>query len=113
MNDPSLSERFFLVYDNDRLFRIPSTKRSSMMWNPTAYPIPRFKGKRVRTATVTVELHNRRPVKVLGMAYSYDQYDDGGLLDFDFKDRRLADAMANRPGARWQPTADVMPLWRG
>ncbi len=89
MSEPSLSYRCFLVDEKDRIFRIPTTKRSPMYYDPAAYPVARFEGKRVRAVHVMVELEGRRPVMVYQIAYSHDQFDENGLLDRGYHERHM------------------------
>lgn len=72
-----LSYKRFLLDQDDALHRLPLAKMERMLDDPTAHPIARFAGQRVRSCEVIVEVNDRVPRRVVWMTF--------GMLSFDCK----------------------------
>ena len=79
----SASVRYFLVSDDDEIFRIPNTKFDRLLGDPSEEKVERFKGNRVRAAEIIVKIENRKPIEVLRAVYYYLHFNEKGLLDYD------------------------------
>ncbi len=79
----SASVRYFLISDDDEIFRVPNTKFERLMRGSSEEKTKRFGGKRVRTAEIIVKIENRKPIKVLRAIYYYLHFDEKGILDYD------------------------------
>jgi hypothetical protein len=64
-----------LVDENDELHRLTSTKFDQMMQDPATQRMARFAGARVRTASILVELKNRKPTRVVCTTFSILTFD--------------------------------------
>jgi len=83
-----ISCRIFIVDPEDRVHRFTSTDFTRLYEDPESFPIPRFANQRLRVAEAVVELKNRRPMRVLRLAYFLFPFDERGVLDRADVDRR-------------------------
>ena len=79
----SASVRYFLISDDDDIFRVPNTKFERLLRGSSEEKTERFGGKRVRTAEIIVKIENRKPIEVLRAIYYYLHFDEKGILDYD------------------------------
>jgi hypothetical protein len=123
----------FLFDKDDGLYRLPSAKFDQMLRDPTSYRLTIFSGTRVRMTDVAVELHNRRPVRVVRITFGFLAFDDEGCFDtsaFDLHQRARAELAWARPtkepkgkgivvdavghfvaqGGRWTPSGTLQRL---
>jgi len=106
-----ISCRIFIVDPEDRVHRFTSTDFTRLYEDPESFPIPRFANQRLRVAEAVVELKNRRPMRVLRLAYFLFPFDERGVLDRADVDRRqlahLNDLFDHR-GAVAAASSDVL-----
>ena len=76
-----LAYQFFLIDNDNRVYRIPISKFEAMLVDPEAHSISQFSGQRVRAANVVVELSNRVPTSVRRISYHVLIFDEAGRLD--------------------------------
>lgn len=79
----SLSVRYFLVSDNDEIFRVPITKYQRLLKGSIEEKAERFAGKRVRAAELIVKFENRKPILVQHAVYYFLHFHENGSLDLD------------------------------
>ena len=72
-----------MIDQANHLSRLPGSKFSAMLSDPSAHPIPQFAARRVRGAEVVVEQAHRRPVKVIRMVFFMLAFNERGVLDTD------------------------------
>ena len=71
--------RILVFHEDGEIRRIP-TKNWDKLWNGQS-SMPEFAGRRVRFATVCLELQNRKPHRILRVYYSRIGFDSAGHLD--------------------------------
>lgn len=83
------SIRHILVDQNDTVIRL-SNRLFQRLWdNSQGDTLPQFAGRRVRWAEAAVELQDRKPVRILRLAFCYLYFDYKGRLD---RDKMMKDA---------------------
>ena len=80
----------FVLGSDDTLYRLPGTKFTGMLDNPSRYCIPLFAGQRVRMVEIVVEIQNRVPSRVVQFTCDMLSFDDEGRLDSKEFERRQA-----------------------
>jgi hypothetical protein len=76
-----LSCRRFLIARDDTLGRLANTTFDRMLRDPLNHCLPDFARQRVRMADVTVELVDRKPVRVVRRTFAILTFDDAGGID--------------------------------
>ena len=77
----AISCRMFLLDQDDRLYRLPSTKFEQMLRDPTNCRLTRFAGTRVRMTHVAVKLADRKPLCVVRNTFGFLTFDNEGCFD--------------------------------
>jgi hypothetical protein len=81
-----LATRFFFIDENHNIIKVPTSKFCRFWDGDPDARFPQYKNQRLRCADITVELENRKPVRIVREHYGYIVFDrDGGF------DRRNAD----------------------
>ena len=89
-----LSNRMFLLYQKDGLYRLPNTRFAQMLLDPSRHAIPRFAGARLRMADMVVELLDRQPIRVVWTTFGILTFDQEGCFEpsaFDAHQRARAE----------------------
>ena len=73
--------RIFFIGDDDSMHRIPMARYQRLINREPAGRFPEYPGKRVRCATVAVEVVDRTPVAILYLGYSIISFDNHGHID--------------------------------
>ncbi|HBK61770.1 MAG TPA: hypothetical protein DDZ84_13430 [Firmicutes bacterium] len=125
-----MSVRMILLDRDDRMLLLPNTVFDKMLSNPESHPVRQFAGQCVRCAEVIVELKNRRPVRIVRVAYPLLRFSPQGVLDKARIEQEMVATLSetlfgshpqdeavsgvvdatNRftiRGGRWQPGVDV------
>lgn len=77
----TLSSRLFLLSADDTLHALASTAFMRMLRQEDASRVPDFAGRRVRQASVVVEVVNGTPTRVVHCTFSILHIDTNGVLD--------------------------------
>ncbi|MFZ4480990.1 MAG: hypothetical protein ACOYNZ_13975 [Rhodoferax sp.] len=91
-----LSNRRFLIANDDVFYRISNVKFERMMRDPGSERLPLFSSQRIRMADLVIELLDREPQAVCREAFSIIQFDDEGQCDvlrYDSQQIALVNAM--------------------
>jgi hypothetical protein len=97
-----ISIRHVLVDENDEVFRL-SNRLFERLWEGSPGGVlPRFAGRRVRSAELAVLMQDYKPVAVVWVAYSYLSFDAQGRLD---RDRLMRNAALKTEAA----AGDILP----
>jgi len=122
--------RKFIVHDDGTLVKLRNVIFDRLLRDPQHHSMPAMAGKRVRVAGITVQMEDRRPIRVVRRVYFVVSFDDGGRLDakrflqqqwalaesaldpvlgVPNDDDRILDAASRfiAQGGRWQPQADL------
>jgi len=75
--------RHLLIDPNDEVLSLDNRLFDKLWANAPEAVLPQFAGSRIRMVEVAVELHRRRAVAVLRVAYSYAHFDGQGRFDQD------------------------------
>ena len=76
-----LSSRLFLLGGDDSLHALAGTAFMRMLRQEAVARLPDFAGQRVRSASLIIELADRRPSRVLHLSFSILNFDKDGFLD--------------------------------
>ena len=87
------SIRHVLIEDDDLLFLLADAKFDRMLRQPGRHPMRRFAGRRVRLGEAVIELHKRRPIRVVQLTYGYLAFDQEGVCLQDEYHHPAADAL--------------------
>lgn len=87
------SIRHVLIEDDGSLFLLADAKFDRMLRQPGRHPMRRFAGRRVRLAEAVIELHRRRPIRVVRLTYGYLAFDQDGVFLEDEYHRPTVDAL--------------------
>ena len=101
-----LSVRIFLVHDDDSIQRLSLVCYERLRRRDPKERLPWYAGKRVRYATVILELANRKPIEIINIQYSLLNFDSEGRIDVAEQERgaRLAlEALPPLPKERQSP----------
>ena len=118
--------RHFLLDQEGTLYRLPTAAFDRMLRDPVRHRLPRFAGKRVRSAEITVALMNGKPIAVVRSSFSILTFKKNGSLVSPLLDRHVraraelalgppirdtavADASTRflARGGQWSPSAAV------
>jgi hypothetical protein len=128
-----LSFHLYLLDQDDGLYRLPHTKFDQMLRDSTCHRFPQFAKARMRTASLVVELVDRRPTRVVRRTYNRLLFDDQGYFDasaFDLHQRAFLELVLSPvlgqarnatsvvdasdrfivQGGRWKPSIAVARL---
>lgn len=78
-----LSSRLFLLSADDTLHALASTAFMRMLRREDVARVPDFAGKRVRQASIVMELQNGTPSRMVHWTFSVLDIDADGLLDVE------------------------------
>lgn len=95
-----LSSRLFLLPADDTLHALASTAFMRMLRREDVGRAPDFAGRRVRQASIVVEVVNRTPSRMVHWTFSILDIDADGLLDVE----RLNAQQFARVGDLFEPT---------
>ena len=84
-----LSFRIFVVRDDDTIKRFPLTRFNRILRRDPNERQTQYAGKRIRIASMAVEMIDRKPVAIVKGQYSFLDFDSEGLLDLDERDKRV------------------------
>ncbi len=79
-----LALRYFLVDDDDRVFRISAARYYRLREGDRKEALPEYQDSMLRYAEVVVELENRKPVSIVRVVYGYLKIDSKGKVDQNF-----------------------------
>lgn len=82
----SLASRSFLVLDPDHIERLYDADYRRLCASSTSL-VPALAGTRVQWASLVIELHDRRPIRVVHRTFAFLQFDDRGVLDVERMNR--------------------------
>lgn len=74
--------REYLVVDDDLLLRLTNRSFERILRSPEKYRFSQFGGQRIRSASVIIELKDRKPVQVLRTTFDILTFDQHGALDY-------------------------------
>jgi len=78
-----LSSKLFLLAADDTLYALASTAFMRMLRREDVSRVPDFAGKRVRQASIVVEVVDGTPSRMVHWTFSILDFDAGGLLDVE------------------------------
>ena len=78
-----ISHRMFLIDSEDCLYRLPTSTFQAMLQAPVLRRYPQFSGQRVRTASIYVELVDRRPTEIVRATFDILTFDEDGYFERD------------------------------
>ena len=73
--------RIFLLDERDGLYRLANTRFAKMLRDPQAHPFPLFAGQRVRMAGASVQLVDRKPIRLVRLTFGFLRFDKEGRFD--------------------------------
>ncbi len=76
-----ISNRTFLLDQDDRLFRLAVAQFEKMLASPAQHRYPQFAGQRVRAAQVLVQLRGRKPSAIARTSFHILAFDANGCFD--------------------------------
>jgi hypothetical protein len=76
-----ISNRTFLLDQDDCLFRLTVTQLEKMLASPAQHRYPQFAGQRVRVAQVLVQLRDRKPCAIARTNFHVLAFDAKGCFD--------------------------------
>jgi hypothetical protein len=82
-NAMGLSSKLFLLAADDTLYALASTAFMRMLRREDVSRVPDFAGKRVRQASIVVEVVDGTPSRMVHWTFSILDFDAGGLLDVE------------------------------
>ena len=83
-----ISNRRFLLDQDDYLFQLPNSTYERMLQDPGSNPITRFASQRVRMADLLVELLDRRPIRLVRSTYGIFTFNADGCFDTNTFERQ-------------------------
>lgn len=78
-----ISHRMFLIDSTDDLYRLATSTFYAMLQSPVLRRYSQFSGQRIRTASMCVELNDRRPVTIVRSTFDIVTFDDEGYFERD------------------------------
>jgi hypothetical protein len=82
-NAMGLSSKLFLLAADDTLYALASTAFMRMLRRDEVSHVPDFAGKRVRQASIVVEVVDGTPSRMVHWTFSILEFDADGLLDVE------------------------------
>jgi hypothetical protein len=93
----STSIRIFIINDDDRVESLPVARYEKLLRRDVGIKISKYAGRRIRYASVVVELADRKPINVLYAQYSYLAFDAEGRLDINEREKKATSALDMLP----------------
>ena len=88
-----LAQRIVLIDRDDRLYRLGFMKFVEMLRDPRRHRLRTFAGQRIREASTSVELVNRKAIRIVRITFNIVTFDDAGRLEADaYKARQFSRA---------------------
>jgi hypothetical protein len=75
--------RIFIIEENGTLKRLPSVRLQRLLRYEPKESLPEYAGKRVRCATVLLEVAGRKPISIIHTDYWLLLFDAKGQIDSD------------------------------
>jgi len=72
-----------VITDDDQVFRMAETMFKRLLANPAEAHLKQFAGQRVRFADIVVELHHRKPERVVRIGYYYLHFNQDGSINYE------------------------------
>jgi len=91
------SLRIFIVNDDDRVEALPVARYEKLLRRDLDFTVPQYAGRRIRYASVVVELENQKPLRIIYAQYSYLAFDTEGRLDIYEREKKAASALEMLP----------------
>ncbi|NIS67602.1 MAG: hypothetical protein GTO12_01230 [Proteobacteria bacterium] len=88
--------RVFLVNDDDSIQRLSLARYERLRRDPEER-LPQYAGRRVRYALVILEMADRKPLEILGIQYSFLDFDPVGRIDPADREKEARLAMEMLP----------------
>ncbi|MBW1692297.1 MAG: hypothetical protein JRI71_14490 [Deltaproteobacteria bacterium] len=79
--------RIFLVNDDDSIQRLAVARYERLLKGDPRESLPQYANKRVRYASVALDLVNRKPVEVLYLHYGILWFDGKGRIDIEEQEK--------------------------
>lgn len=79
--------RIFLLDADDGLYRLPNIKFDQMLRDSASHRFPLLAKARMRMASISVELLDRRPIRVIWRTFNWLSFDHEGYFDANALDR--------------------------
>jgi hypothetical protein len=92
-----IGHRFYFVEDDDTIHRFPFSRYEKLIRNEPKERIPKYAGKRIRCAFVTLQLEGKKPHRILRSEYPILTFDTDGRFDSDKFEEELRLAMQTLP----------------
>jgi hypothetical protein len=89
--------RFYFVEDDDTIHRFPFSRYEKLIRSESKEEIPKYAGKRIRCAFMTLQLEGRKPHRILRSEYPILTFDANGKFDSDVFEEELRLAMETLP----------------
>ena len=86
--------RYYLVGDDGEIHRLAQKTFFRILEQKTGTPFPQLKGRRVRLATLHVQLDGKRAIAVAKASYNFITFDDDGLIDSTEWDQAFDETIA-------------------
>ena len=93
-----VSLRIYIINADDHLHRLPVAKYERLLEPNSKERLLQYAGKRVRSASVFIEMENRKSVEILRIQYAYLKFDSEGRLDLsemEHEARLVVDILAD------------------
>ena len=78
-----IGHRFYFVEDDDTIHRFPFSRYEKLIRGGSKERIPKYAGKRIRCAFMTLQLEGRKPHRILRSEYPILTFDADGKFDSD------------------------------
>jgi hypothetical protein len=106
-----LALRIYLFDADDRLYRLPNSKFDQMLRDSASHHFRQFAKTRTRMASGSVELVDRRPMRIVWSTFNWLSFDKHGYLDANALDRHqraLAEVALSSELGRAQNATEVV-----
>ena len=101
-----IGHRFYFIEDDDTIHRFPFSRYEKLIRYGSKERIPKYTGKRIRCAFMTLQLAGRKPHRILRCEYPIFTFDADGKLDSDKFEEELRLAMETMPPIVINPQSD-------
>ena len=92
-----IGHRFYFVEDDDTIHRFPFTRYEKLIRSESKERIPKYAGKRIRGAFMTLQLEGKKPHRILRSEYPILTFDADGRFDPDAFEEEVRLAMETLP----------------
>ena len=92
-----IGHRFYFVEDDDTIHRFPFSRYEKLIRSESKERIPKYAGKRIRCAFMTLQLEGRKPHRILRSEYPILTFDANGEFDSDAFEEEARLAMETLP----------------